>query len=87
MIRESGYDVVWSINTKEEAIQRGYPDFNPDEDRKDTVARIFIEMDVEDLVTPDLIAKCSVHNLIPLMAVSNNERLKKYAKEKLKEVE
>ena len=83
MLQESEYDVVWEITTRQQALEKGYSEFWPEHEPKDTIARIFIDQDVEDVLTPEVMGlNCA--SMIPLMAMSANKRIKDYAVKQLR---
>ena len=94
IITEAGFDVVWQCETQDDVRKHGYED-TADEGgvdlTKETIARIFIDEDTEELLMPMLktllwgygVDKELRKKLLPLMAVSTNKRIRDYAAREL----
>ena len=76
-----GHELEWICETREDAKKRGY--HHLPSDRKRTIVRIWIDMDMEDFFKPEDIIQDDP-SLINLMAVSKNETLRNFAAKKLK---
>jgi anaerobic selenocysteine-containing dehydrogenase len=92
IITEAGFDVIWKCETQDDVRKHGYEDA-ADRDgidiSKETIARIFIDADMEDYLMPTLTADLAVgeadrQKLLPLMVVCGNERMRDYAEQELK---
>jgi hypothetical protein len=83
MLQECGYDVVWEITTRQQALEKGYSEFWPDLEPKDTIARFFIDDDIEDILTPEVMT-LNCKSMLPLRALSTHKRLKDYAVKQLR---
>jgi len=99
ILREAGFDIVWECKSRADALRHGYAQYSWDKKEKDTLARIFIDEDIEDHFMPLLVQELSGpvsssgaitrrqeirRHLLPLMIVCENERLRNYAVQELK---
>lgn len=83
ILQELDYDIVWEIKDHKDAISKGYNDYWPEPTNLGTVVRIFIDQDIEDIITPKVMC-LNRNNMLPLMAVSTNEKISTYASKQLK---
>jgi hypothetical protein len=84
ILKEASFDVVWECKSKADAVRHGYSKEDYDKSDSDTIARFFIDSDIEEYLMPILItdleeAAADRLHLLPLMAVCGNDRMRNWA--------
>lgn len=84
MIAEAGYDIVWVCKSTKDAKEHDYDlSYTELKEKGQVLIRIFLDMDIEDVITPQAIAR-EDKKLLGIMAVSENKLLKDYAIKQLR---
>ena len=83
----AGHKPDWVIDNKEEALEKGYDEYQPDStlSKNKVIIRLWINMNTEDFFDPQKLANEN-KMLLPLMATSPCERLREVAEKTLKEI-
>src|SRR5512135_2964612 len=54
ILKEANFDIVWECKSKADAVRHGYDRDSWDKKEKDTIARIYFDVDMEDADTTNL---------------------------------
>jgi hypothetical protein len=87
LLVDAGYDVVWVCESESDALAHDYDSdaFTMAEESGDCIVRIFMDCNVEDILSPRVVCdSLDKKEILPLMAVSKNNELRKFAEEELR---
>jgi hypothetical protein len=81
-IVQAGYDIIWVAKTPLQAQKHGYEFAGPPIGK--VIVRIFLNSDIESVITPELLAKESARRKdLPLTMMSDNTEIRDAAVELL----